>query len=485
MKLPDALKRLAAAAEAPKPTSGLVAFRVLFGAMALTSAIRFELNGWVERFYGEPRLFFHYYGLEAIQPLSVAGMHALFAVMIVSALAILVGLAYRFATVAYFLAFTYVELSDVTNYLNHYYLQSLLALVLCFLPLHRAGSVDARLSPKLRVSSFPAWMTWLLRAQLAVVYFYAAIAKATPDWLLHAQPLQIWLRARTDTPLIGWLFDVEGVPLLMSWAGFLYDLTIWAFLLNRRTRRFAYAVVLAFHTMTKLLFPIGMFPVIMTTATLVFFDYDWPAQLLASLRARLARLRGGPSAQVLASGEAAAQPAAARAPALAWPRLAMLVAGAWIALHVVLPLRTFAYGGNVLWHEQGMRFSWRVMAREKNARITYRVRSAERPRERQISPSRYLTSVQEREMSAQPDLILQLAHHIRDELERRGETRVEVRVDALCSLNGRRMAPLVDPSVDLARVEDGLANAPWILPEPTDPPPSFEAPRRLTISFGR
>ena len=108
--------------------SGLVAFRVLFGLMALWSAARFELNGWVELFYGTPRFFFHYWGLEAIQPLSVHGMHVLFAVMIVSAILITLGLAYRLATVVYFVAFTYVELSDVTNYLNHYYLVVLVAL---------------------------------------------------------------------------------------------------------------------------------------------------------------------------------------------------------------------------------------------------------------------------------------------------------------------------------------------------------------------
>jgi vitamin K-dependent gamma-carboxylase len=41
------------------------------------------------------------------------------------------------------------------------------------------------------------------------------------------------------------------------------------------------------------------------------------------------------------------------------------------------------------------------------------------------------------------------------------------------SLNGRRLAPLIDPSVDLARVSDGLAKAPWILPAPEGPPPAI------------
>ena len=69
-------------------------------------------------------------------------------------------------------------------------------------------------------------------------------------------------------------------------------------------------------------------------------------------------------------------------------------------------------GGDVLWHEQGMRFSWRVMLREKNGSVTYRVRVPGEARERLISPTRYLTPYQEREMSGRPDMILQLAHHI-------------------------------------------------------------------------
>jgi hypothetical protein len=453
--------RWAEAAERPMAPSGLVAFRVLFGVMALWSAARFELNGWVDQFFGQPTFFFHYWGFEWVQPLSVQGMHALFAAMIVAAICITVGLAYRLATVVYFLAFTYVELCDVSNYLNHYYLQSLLALVLCFLPLHRAGSLDARLFPSLRVASFPAWMTWLLRAQIAIVYFYAAIAKATPDWLLHAQPLQIWLHARTDTPLVGWLFDLEGVPLAMAWAGFLYDLTIPAFLLHHRTRPFAYLVVLVFHSLTKLLFPIGMFPVIMTTATLVFFDHDWPARLAARARA----LVGRPAT--------ATSKTAAPTPALHLPRWILGVAAAWVILHAVMPLRTFAYGGNVLWHEQGMRWSWRVMAREKNGSVTFRVMARGWDRERRVRPSRYLTSIQEREMSVQPDLVLQLAHHIAEEHRARGLEDVEVRVDAFCSLNGRPATRLVDRDVDLAAVEDGVLPARWILPAPEGAPPSL------------
>jgi hypothetical protein len=74
-------------------------------------------------------------------------------------------------------------------------------------------------------------------------------------------------------------------------------------------------------------------------------------------------------------------------------------------------------------------------------------------------------------MVSQPDLILQLSHHIQEDVERRGLGPVEVHVDARASLNGRRSAPIIDPRVDLAAVSDGIALQPWILPAPVSPPP--------------
>jgi hypothetical protein len=101
-----------------------------------------------------------------------------------------------------------------------------------------------------------------------------------------------------------------------------------------------------------------------------------------------------------------------------------------------------------------------------------------------ITPDVYLTALQEREMGTQPDLIVQLAHHIREDMERRGLVDVEVRADVLASLNGRPMARLLDPDVDLSRIEnDPFAPAPWILPAPTDTPPTL-APRRGLAALG-
>lgn len=453
------LDRAAALLLAPMDAAALAAFRILFGLIGLVSALRFLAYGWVDQLFVAPRFTFHYWGAAWVSPLGSAGMHAVFAAMAVLSACVALGLFYRAAIVLYVAAFTYIQLIDVTNYLNHYYLVSLLGALMALMPLNATWSLDARIFRGVRRDALPAWCTYLLRFQVGAVYTFAGLAKVNEDWLIHAQPLQIWLAARTDTPLLGPLLTQPWAAHAMSWAGCLFDLTIAFWLLVPRTRPFAYAAVLVFHALTKLLFPIGMFPFIMVGAAAVFFSPSWPRRFLPR---RWAHAR---SADVTRAVAPVAAPA--------WLKPALAAAAAYMALQLFLPFRTHLYGGNVRWHEQGMRFSWRVMLREKNGSVTYRVTDPRTGRVNEVPPRKYLDHRQERDFSSQPDLILQLAHRIADDFEAREGVRPTVHVDALVSLNGRRPARLIDPDVDLARTPDSLARAAWILPAPAEPPPAI------------
>lgn len=412
---------------------------MVFGLLVAVSATRFLVYGWVDTLFGNP-FRFHYFGFSWVPSPGVEGVRALFVTLVVLGLMVAAGSLYRFAITALFVIFTWVQLLDVSNYLNHYYLVSLLALLMCFMPLHALWSVDAWLKPALRRETLPAWCTQMLRFQVGLVYVFAAIAKFNSDWLVHGAALHLWLSARAQ-----WLTSDE-VAWLMSWGGFLFDLSAPFFLMWRRTRRFFYLVVIGFHLATRLLFPIGMFPFIMICSTLIFFDPSWPRRFLRS---------SGPSMA---------------APLRPTPRWVLVPIALWCVAQVAVPLRSFLYGGDVSWHEQGMRFSWRVMTREKNGSVTYVVRQRSTGREWHVAPKQYLSGVQERELSVQPDLILRLGQHIGDEFRSRGITDVEVRADNLVSLNGRPAAPLVDPSIDLLTISDGLSRAEWITPAPSTSP---------------
>ncbi len=444
---PRGCSRLEAALARPVAAESLAVYRMLFGSLLFVSTLRFLANGWLEIFYVKPTFHFTYAGFGWIRVLPEAGMWALYIGIAVSALLVALGLFYRVAIVAFFLLFAYAEMTDVTNYLNHYYLVVLLSGLMCFLPMHGRWSLDALRRPGTARPTVPAWMLYLLRFQVGVVYVYAGLAKTGTDWLLHAQPLQIWLQARNETPILGELFAQTWTAYLFSWAGFLFDSTIVGWLLWKRSRPFAFAAVLVFHGLTQVLFDIGIFPILMIINATLFLDPDWPKRR---------PLPPEPASPPLFRG---------------WrPKLATGALIAYGLVQVLVPLRHRLYPGDVLWHEQGMRWSWKVMVREKSGSITYHVRDTARGRTWQVSPSTYLQPRQEMEMSGQPDLILQLAHHIAKDLKAKGHGTLEIRAEAHVSLNGRASQLMIDPTVDLLKVSDGLARAAWILPGPSEPP---------------
>ena len=458
--------RIRAAGARPVDVASLAAFRILFGLLMFTGIVRFLFTGWIETMYGAPTFFFKFPGFAWVEAWPAWGMYLHYGVLAALAVMIALGAWTRVVLPLFVLGFAYTQLIDVTNYLNHHYLVVLIGALLCVLPVHRAWSIDAwrrarRPGGEAPATHVPAWMVWLLRFQLGVVYVYAGLAKAQPDWLVHAQPLNIWLSARTDTPWIGPWLDERWVAYAFSWAGFLYDTTIVAWLSWRRTRPYAFAVVIAFHTVTGYFFNIGMFPFIMTVSALIFFSPSWPRRALAAVTRRPWPAPGEPDTSTPASSVAR----------LGRGRAARVI-GAILVVHValqaLLPLRHRALPGDVLWNEDGMRFAWHVMVREKHGAVMFIVRFPDGKR-LEVPPGNYLTPRQERELAGQPDLILQLARHVAADLRAKGYGDVAVHAETAVSLNGRPPVPLIAPDVDLARVRDVGPRA-WVTPSPsTDP----------------
>lgn len=441
-----ALDRLRRAAGQRVDGASYTAFRVLFGLLLTIAPLRMLATGWVAIQYVEPTFMFRYYGFAWVPVPDPRWVHAEFALLAVLGAAVALGAGGRAAPAAYALLFAHLKLADVTNYLNHDYLVWLLSVLLVVLPAPTAVAPGAS-------RTVPAYTLWLLRFQVGVVYAFAAVAKFTPDWLLYAQPVGVWLRARSEWPVLGPLFELPATAWVFAWGGFLFDATIVGWLSWRPARAPAYLVLLAFHAVTWGLFDIGMFPFIMPAATTLFFDPSWPRGLLARFAPRLRGTVAAPA------GTPDAPPS----------RAATAAALVWAAFHVLVPLRAFVYPGNVLWAEEGMRWSWRVMAREKAGGVTFVVVNAAGAR-RLVEPESFLMPRQMREMAVQPDLIVQAAQHVAAEAQRAGRGPVRVYAETAVSLNGRRPAPLIDPAVDLAAVQDGVLAAPYVLPAPAGPP---------------
>jgi hypothetical protein len=355
----------------------------------------------------------------------------------------------RWCALAFFLLFTYAELIDKSAYLNHYYLVSLLALLLVVVPAGADLSFDSRRPSS--AAQVPRWSYWILRAQMTVVYFYAGFAKINPDWLWRAEPLGLWLSTFSDAPLIGPLFEQRFVAYAMSWGGMLYDLSVAPLLMWQRSRAWAFAAAVFFHVSVWLLFPIGIFPWVMLLGATLFFEPNWPRRFIRFVQRSVSphRMRW------------AALPSGLPGKAPAW--LLMLVAS-YLALQVLLPLRFLLYPGWVNYSEQGFRFAWRVMLIEKAGQVEFEVVLPELGQRLKEYPRRSLTKLQFRSMSTQPDMIHQYALHLAERYQQQGYERVEVYADAWVSLNGRKSQRFIDASVDLAQEPRSLAASRFILP---------------------
>ena len=429
----------------PLPAAPLAIFRIGFGLMMALSVVRFWANGWIEKLYLEPTYFFSYRYFEWVKPLG-PWTYAVFGLAFVSAVLLMLGWHYRWAAAVFFLSFTYVELMDKTTYLNHYYLVSILAFVLVWLPAGARLSVDRGNRP---ADTVPRWTLLALRVIVGVVYVYAGLAKLNSDWLLHAQPLATWLPAKYSLPLLGDLLQQRWVHFAFAWAGAAYDLFIPFFLLWGRTRYLAFALVVVFHVLTRVLFPIGMFPYVMIISALVFFP---PRQLERWLQ-RLG-LRQDPGARTQVQGKTTERRVG----------VAGYVVAAVVALHLLLPWRYALAPGELFWTEHGYRFSWRVMLMEKAGYLNYRVVDPATGRARTVDPGRYLTTFQQKQLATQPDFILEFAHFLAQEFRTADGYLPAVYAESYVALNGRRSRPYVDPAVNLTEVSPATPRTDWLLP---------------------
>nr|WP_280866747.1 HTTM domain-containing protein [Lunatimonas salinarum] len=409
-------------------------FRAVFGLLMAFGAVRFIWLGWIEDHYVDPVFHFKYYGFGWVVPFSAPVLYGIHYVMILSAFGVMLGTkwVFRLSAVLLFLTFTYTELIDLTYYLNHYYFVSIVCALLCIVP-----SPPAIWNTHARI---PRWVIVIFQVQIAIVYVYAGLAKINYDWLINALPLKIWLPAHDDIPIIGPLFTWAITPYLFSWFGMLYDTLIVFFLLYRPTRIYAYLTVIVFHTLTGLLFQIGIFPLVMIGSTLIFFDF------------------GRNSDGIL--------PAADRTSPRERIVLAVLVLH--VAFQLLFPWRFLLYDGNLFWTEQGYRFGWRVMLMEKAGTATFYVKDSQTGREGIVDNSEFLNPHQEKQMAMQPDMILQFAHFLGDHYAQKGVHKPEVRAEVYVTLNARPSQLLLDPTVDLMKESDSFKAKKWILPYKTN-----------------
>lgn len=434
-------------------SSPIILFRICFGILMCYSLIRFWMKGWIETLYINPSFHFSYYGFEWVKPIDEY-TYLIFILCFISSFFVAIGYKYRLSIILFFLSFTYIEMMDKTTYLNHYYFISILSFLMIFLPANAGYSLDSFLNKKYYVQ-IPKWNIDIIKVLIAIVYLYSGIAKINSDWLLEAMPLKIWLTSKYDLPIIGEsLMQENWVHYFMSWGGMVYDLTIPFLLLEKRTRILGFFLVVFFHVFTAILFPIGMFPYIMIFSSLIFFNQSFHKKTLKHLEGFIIKIKPSLKFEKINI---------INRPEVQFNKIKISIVAFFLIVQLLFPFRYFLYPGELFWHEQGYRFSWRVMLMDKVGYTTFKIKDKKSGNFFMVDNEKFLTPFQEKQMSFQPDFILEYAHFLGNNFSD-DFNEIEVYAESFVALNGRPSQRFIDPNVNLYRERESIKNKTWVLP---------------------
>ena len=93
---------------------------------------------------------------------------------------------------------------------------------------------------------------------------------------------------------------------------------------------------------------------------------------------------------------------------------------------------------------------------EKAGMAFFYVEDPETGRKGEVITSDFLTKNQEKMMATQPDMILQFAHFLKEEYQKKGIENPKITVESYVSLNGSGSRLFVDNSIDLTKEKESL-----------------------------
>ena len=239
--------------------SPLIAFRIIFGSLLFYHISDALLNGTVYKNFIQPPFTFNFIGFDFLQPLPGPGMYFYFGLMALLALMIMLGAWYRLSMAGFTILWTGIYLMQKSDYNNHYYLVLLVCFLMVFMPANRYYSLDVKRNAVTKKLSCQQWVNWIFIAQVAVIYFFAAISKLSADWF-SGKFIAIQFSRLSTQHITGILYGQKWFQLLVCYGGFFFDLLIVPLLLWKKTRPYAFLLSCLFHVFNSFTFRIGIFP---------------------------------------------------------------------------------------------------------------------------------------------------------------------------------------------------------------------------------
>jgi len=421
--------------------SPLIVFRIFFGFLIACESFGAIITGWVKRVLIEPKFTFSFIGLEWLQPLPGYGMYFYFIIMGLFGVAIMLGYRYRIAIISYTILWAGVYFMQKTSYNNHYYLLLIISFYMIFLPANQYASLDVKQQRTLEQKAMPYWVSLLFIIQVAIVYFYAAIAKFYPDWL-NGTFTRILLAGTTSNEFFLTLFSNKYFYLFIAYAGILFDLLIVPLLLFKKTRTIVLVASLSFHLFNAIFLQIGIFPFFALTFSLFFYSPEKIRKLFFKNK--------------LSTEEPIASNYFGK-------RIFLYFLIPFLFIQLLLPLRHHLIEGDVLWTEEGHRLSWRMMLRKRDGFINFKIKNNDTGEVTSYDYHKNLSPKQARTLATKPDFIWQYCQKIKQEYHGKN---ISIFIDCKNNINNGEFKTLIDPKQDFAKAEwNYFWHNEWILLE--------------------
>ena len=101
---------------------------------------------------------------------------------------------------------------------------------------------------------------------------------------------------------------------------------------------------------------------------------------------------------------------------------------------------------------------------EKRGYTQFRIIDSISKKQFYVNNEDFLTEFQEKQMSFQPDFILEFAHHLGNLYKTKGYKNIKVCADSYVALNGRKSQQFINPETNLLNFSESFSNKEWIIP---------------------
>ena len=279
-------------------------------------------------------------------------MLVVFSALSIAALFMAAGWFYRRSALMFILLFSYIAFCDKAAYLSYYSFVILIAFMLVVSPAHRLFSLDLLRKPHIRVDYAPHWLLLAFKLQVVMLFFFAGMAKLNYDWLFTGLPITLWLQDVFVS--FGWssdvLFSNPWIGISLSWFLVLFDFILPHFLMDTRTSQRAFWVVVLVQVPGMLVFPTGMFPLLVLLMCTVFLPH-LPIHLLVSKISYFLYDFFQFKGEVF-------NPGGVFMLKYKMERLFPVLAAIYFSIQILLPISLFLSWGIFQWANKEFHFSW-------------------------------------------------------------------------------------------------------------------------------